>query len=246
MKLYTALILLGCGTICGGVIAPILTTDILGFNRILDFTFHNISFDWGSFIGGAIAGTAAFSTFMLQRNIDLRARTEQQLGHVRIFCVRSLAIIREITLSRVPLQDDTNAKKTRFIGFVGVSENLCQFADSLEEDSKTEIQDFMREELRKSASMIIPSIERLGQQFDNLSLSNEIHPKIFELLEKIAKDQERIRRRSRGIILDCDGETWTNRGLREKIYILYGLTRIIEDLENMDKKIELLSEYCKR
>ena len=123
MKVETALVLLGCGTVCGGILVPILTTDILGFGRLTELPLSDLSFDWGSFIGGAIAGVAAFSTFMLQRNIDKRARTEQQLGHIRIFCIRSLANIREITLSRIILEDKTNETNNRIIGFVGVADS---------------------------------------------------------------------------------------------------------------------------
>ncbi|RCK18731.1 hypothetical protein TH8_21690 [Thalassospira profundimaris] len=70
MRISEKFILLGWGAFVGGVVAPIYTTDLTNYRRIIAAVTEGAEFDWGSFLGGAVAGSIALVLFLVQRSFD--------------------------------------------------------------------------------------------------------------------------------------------------------------------------------
>ncbi|RCK44784.1 hypothetical protein TH25_19165 [Thalassospira profundimaris] len=86
MKRISAPLLLACGTVLGAVTAPIFVTDVLGYDRIIEWFPESLKFDWGSFLGGVIGGAVGIGLFMAQRHLDIREARRQRKTLIATVC----------------------------------------------------------------------------------------------------------------------------------------------------------------
>lgn len=244
MKWNNALILLSCGAVTGGVATPIFTTDILGYDRILEWFPADLKFDWGSFLGGTIAGVAAFGVFMLQRYVDRRVVMQRELSGLKVFCVRAKAnidqMLKDGTDSDIAMPADLQ-KNTGIPALAGLCVNAADDCGKL----STEVCRQFSRSIIVAVEFMIDQLQRLWEQTDRIYNAGSLTVKSAQLLEDIVQHEEKIRSLARAILVDASEERFLPAPVERRKVTLRGLPRLVDGLRELRKCVAELEQACK-
>ncbi|PKR55073.1 hypothetical protein [Thalassospira marina] len=240
MRISEKFVLLGWGSLVGGIVSPIVTTDIMGFRRVIEAVTVGAKFDWGSFLGGSIAGAAAFGLFALQRHVDRKEKKERQLGLLNLFCVRALANLENVLKGGVTKQDNG---VTFNWGVVAVAAALNEDANDWPDFDPEHRRDVMKEVI-EFVRFIDNHLARLWVQLNTIELDRNVPSTVVERYGDIVVLEEKIRRVLATVAMDASPDRWPS--MQDEVIqtVLRLPIDLIEGLRKLEAKFRDLKAIC--
>jgi len=227
----------------GGVFAPIFTTDVLGYNYMFDWLPADLSFDWGSFLGGATASAAAVGLFLIQRKMDRGENQKRKLSHLREFCSQAEVVIELMTEYRASSESVDSVDASAILGGGGavriISEHHEKW-DNLDAVKKEELRAYSYE----AVSFFEEEYERAYQKYERVVVAGDASPEVTTKWLEIVKEFEAIGVHIRSVKGNLDEHRWSSRyrdadcksavdGVKE----LYDEIRKVKDMLSSLKKL---------
>lgn len=219
---------------------PIFMTDVMGYRRMIEWFPEGLSFDWGSFLGGSVAGIAAFILFMVQRYVDRKEIRRRQLAQIRAFCIRTHAIVKVALNIRLEDKEAGAAMKHVSVGFHAAAVQMSKIANSFPDVSEGDLES-SKADIPRIVSIIGHHVDRMAWHFDQLILGDEISEQVLASMTDIAESLEKIRRMIAGCQSDANVKYWGDTSADFKKYVLKGPMRIVDALNCIDGKVSSLS-----
>lgn len=243
MKWNDTFILLLCGTIMGGVFVPIFMTDILGYRRMIEWFPEGLSFDWGSFLGGSIAGVAAFGVFMIQRRSDRKDSRRTLLANLVVISVGARENL--IALRNGKAYPKTEDVPARVAGFGGMLEALKVSIRDWEDPTDKQLSK-MRERANLAAVIADSNLERLWLRLDRAIISSYMPKRVTEGLVGIEISREKIRSSLIALLGDTSLERWEAKSLHAKKGVIQRVIVFDKRLKKLILQLRVLQKECER
>jgi hypothetical protein len=240
-KDWAVLIALVCGTVVGA--AAVTTVLLMIWQNAPLFSFKKISFDMGSFLGGALAAIAAFGLFWWQRLLDRRAQSRRQVLFVRTFCNRALAVIQELIAGGVFDDGPKGPKRIGFPGNADYCRNLGEVWNLKQASRNEELRVVLSEEV---VPFVGGHLGRIGLIYDKLPALTEIPSDMISVIDEIARDIETLVSDTIALKLDTTVVAWkTATNDRQKSRAVAPL-KLYERSLQFKVKVEHLFRLCGR
>jgi hypothetical protein len=210
-----------------------------------DWFPDSLSFDWGSFLGGTIAGIVAVSLFLIQRFVDRREIQRKRLSHVREFCVRSISKLNSMTRGEFEPGDDEKGLRPTYIGFGGrvrlIRERYDNW-DDLNEDAKQR----MRIVASDGVEFIRSGFERLHNNFEKVIVGAEAPIAVSNQWIDVIEEIEDLARGLTAVQMDYQEAHWITLDDHGRKESLSGIWLLDEHLSDLRTKLSKLKDLCEQ
>lgn len=248
--------LLCCGAVTGGVLAAVFLTDVIGYQRVSEWFPPESEFDWGSFLGGALAGVSAFSVLFVQRYLDRKSAMQRKVSQIHGVCLLLSASIADFA-GAYKTADLQRAKARAsadedFGGFLGFILRVMKVRDRVEaakvNEKNVSVTDEEVRSVTKSLEGMIPYFDavfsRMWVKFDSITINQDIPQDMLHPITQVEAAKENLQRIFEAIKSDNRPNYWFEIAKEDRLHQIKKVISLHEAFCDTKESVENLINLC--